>query len=253
MPNLDAEIKFDQQKGVLQVLLPLTTPTGKIRVKRRKNTGEFGKPIATTQTPLTEADYIEWQITYDTGDPNKQSAVKEISFQRNNKLRYGFELTTLLYEGIRHGVFEKEVIERLLTHAGSIKEADFLENRKHIIRESKGAISANNKRIYKFYEDKYPVFIYERDDFVLEVKIMHKQKAVGYQAMIYICLPLKNAIGSEEINLIGRPAKSKERAIFEISRNKNNFVLDAFEIFAEASKRHNEDVIKILKEFKRIF
>ena len=47
----------------LKYELPLTTSTGRARVKRRKN--EFGEPLK-TEDKLSNEDYIEWQISYST-------------------------------------------------------------------------------------------------------------------------------------------------------------------------------------------
>src|SRR3989344_5775820 len=48
---------------ILKYTLPLTTSTGKARVKRRKN--NFGEPISVKgNNVFTEEDYIEWQISY---------------------------------------------------------------------------------------------------------------------------------------------------------------------------------------------
>ena len=45
----------------LEYELPLTTSTGRARVKRRKD--EFGEPLK-TEDKLSDEDYIEWQISY---------------------------------------------------------------------------------------------------------------------------------------------------------------------------------------------
>ena len=48
-------------ENTLKYELPLTTSTGRARVKRRKN--EFGEPLK-TEDKLSNEDYIEWQISY---------------------------------------------------------------------------------------------------------------------------------------------------------------------------------------------
>ena len=54
--------KISIEKESIVIELPLTTPKGKVRVKRRIN--NFGYPIATKLNPFQENDYIEWQISY---------------------------------------------------------------------------------------------------------------------------------------------------------------------------------------------
>lgn len=53
-------MQFYDNKIVIE--LPLTTPTGKARVKRRSK--NFGIPISTKKENLTDKEYIEWQISY---------------------------------------------------------------------------------------------------------------------------------------------------------------------------------------------
>lgn len=48
-------------ENTLKYELPLTTSTGRARVKRRKE--EFGEPLK-TEDKLSNEDYIEWQISY---------------------------------------------------------------------------------------------------------------------------------------------------------------------------------------------
>lgn len=96
-------------------------------------------------------------------------------------------------------------------------------------------------------EEKYPLYILEQPDFEIEVIIRHKQRAVGYQSMVYVCLPIKNA-ESEEI--IGRYAFTNEAVRFRLTNDKNNFVFDAFKLFSLASKKHNEDIKSILQAIK---
>ncbi|MGB9595960.1 MAG: R.Pab1 family restriction endonuclease [Candidatus Poribacteria bacterium] len=78
---------------------------------------------------------------------------------------------------------------------------------------------------------KYPMFLIEGKDYDIEINLKHKQRAVGYQAMIYVCLPLTNADG----DIIGRKTKANEQACFTITKDKNNFVFDAIKAFNKAN------------------
>lgn len=49
----------------LKVKLPMTQPTGKIRIKRRSFFSEYGMPVASRSECLDLKCYIEWQIGYD--------------------------------------------------------------------------------------------------------------------------------------------------------------------------------------------
>ena len=56
---------FDKEDKKILVDIPLTTPTGKTRIKSRSMFYEYGKPHATRSVPLTQNNYVEWQIGYD--------------------------------------------------------------------------------------------------------------------------------------------------------------------------------------------
>ena len=82
----------------LKVVLPLTQPTGKIRVKRRNAFNEYGQPVATRQLPLSQCDYVEWQIGYDLEvDKAIGTSLESIRFINNaGKEKCPYELSELI-------------------------------------------------------------------------------------------------------------------------------------------------------------
>src|SRR5689334_7082854 len=94
----------------IKLLLPLTTHTGKIRVKKRKDIFYQGLPVATRTTPLDSDCYLEWQISYDLKKDNPNFAkhyasVKnkgEINNENNESTgRYIYELSDYLIEIVK--------------------------------------------------------------------------------------------------------------------------------------------------------
>ena len=123
--------KIEVGKGKLIVKLPLTNPTGKIRVKRRGRTSNYGIPIATRREVFKEIDYVEWQISYATDNPPVESKVEDI---RLNNGQAGFELTKLLCEGIKIGILSKNDIQEMETFIKNIKKEDTLEENEKNMR-----------------------------------------------------------------------------------------------------------------------
>jgi hypothetical protein len=243
MPNIPARITVGQDN--LLVGLPLTNPTGKIRVKRRAGEHDFGQPFSARQNPIDANCYIEWQIGYDNEKSTDPEVVKEIWYEKERKKKYAYELTVLLYRGLQAGIFTLEGARTLLEFANSVGEQDFIENRYgHRISRTVTAPQVTIKNITLIeIEEKYPVLLYsDKQGFVVEVVLKHKQRAVGYQPMIYVSLPLEDAEG----NIVGIKAEPNEFATFRVTRENNNFVHKTFEIFSIASKRHNEDVKSLL-------
>ncbi len=102
--NIPAKIFI--RNGRLIIELPLTNPTGKIRVKRRSETSNYGLPIATRTEKFTENDYVEWQISYATQNPPDESKVDDVVINDN---QIGFELTKLLAEGMKLQILSEDI------------------------------------------------------------------------------------------------------------------------------------------------
>jgi len=123
--------KIEVGKGKLIVKLPLTNPTGKIRVKRRGKTSNYGKPIATRREVFKENDYVEWQISYATDNPPVESKVEDIRLNG----QVGFELTKLLCEGIKLGILSSNDVQDMEIFIGDVNRDDTLEENEEILRE----------------------------------------------------------------------------------------------------------------------
>lgn len=248
MPNLPAKIDLkDLINGdkTICIKLPVTNPTGKIRVKRRLQDYELGEPIATRQAVIDEYCYLEWQIGYDSRDPADESSIEEITFTRKGEIKYGSELTKIYYLGLLNGIFQENSIESLLQFAHNINDEQYFEKQLSVSRIEKGDFSFLGLN-FKKIEEKYPLLILKGSGYDIEVIVRHKQRAVGFQSMIYVCLPIN--VMNERI--MGRTAEAKEYVSLNVSENINNFVYDAFKVFSLASKQHNEDIINILNSIK---
>lgn len=194
----------------IECKLPITMPTSKVRVKRD---GIY--PVATTKEILTEQDYIEWQISYLRGD---------------ELIEFG-EILKIAFERC---IVTKDDIESLFEH---FKEADTFEEKFRINRSTTNETFRHFKIIY----EKTPILRREFDDgCYIDIVLRHKQRAVGYQAMVYIYVPLKNT----QPCLIGSRAQSKQMVKWVPRRE---HVLGLLEAFLVASKKHKEDMVKKIK------
>jgi len=279
--------------------LPLTTSTGKARVKRREE--NFGEPISVKgENKFTKEDYIEWQISYfmnldslwiyfkKAKDLNKKltyfketfsffkpeelikdiegfikqnSQIKKKDFKsklknifnkhkeciiakehKNNQEYVMFELADLFKIALKQGVENKNEVEELLR---------FNENKGMIDIEKQYKIrrTALNKKIsedFICFEENYPVFVKNLNEkSFVEIQLKHKQKAVGYQSMIYFCVWLNYIKDHSGNSVIGRSAKSKELIDIKITKEEIIGIAKAFMI---ASQDHNIDIKVILKE-----
>lgn len=239
--NIPAKIFVEDNK--LVVKLPLTNPTGKIRVKRREKASNYGIPIATRREPFQENDYVEWQISYVTDDPPIDSKVEDVTLNG----QVGFELTKLLCEGIKLEVLLNSDIEEMKSFIDSVEHSDTLEENERILREdSKLEVKGGFKKSI----EKSPLFIKNNEEkgYFVEIILKHKQRAVGLQAMVYLCIYINRLKDGDGKPLIGREAKPKEFGILEISSKNKEIVTDVVKAFAIASRQHMNDIKSILNQ-----
>jgi hypothetical protein len=96
-------VKYNAKNDQIVVNLPITTPTGKVRVKRLV-AGHAADPVACRSVPLAVDDYLEWQISYDTDSLDDPSILSNVVLNKPQGLRYGYELVRLLVESKSIGI-----------------------------------------------------------------------------------------------------------------------------------------------------
>jgi hypothetical protein len=238
--------KIFTENGQLIIKLPLTNPTGKIRVKRRSKTSNYGIPIATRKISFTNEDYVEWQISYATQNPPETSKVEDIII---NNEQIGFELTKLLYEGSILGILSTEDFNEMEKFIKDVQDKDTLEENEKIVRENK---MQEIKGGFKKFEEKTPVFIKKNDEkgYFVEIILKHKQRAVGLQAMVHLCIYIEKLVDENGKSLIGRTATTREFGKIEINSENKELIKDVVKAFALASQVHKRDILSILRQVK---
>jgi len=114
---------------------------------------------------LCEEDYIEWQISY--------GEVKKLS-------EFG-EILALVY---KNGIVKKDDINEVKKEFENTKT---FEEAYKISREETGKDYHKFKVLY----EKTSILRYEFDDgHYIDIVLRHKQRAVEYQAMVYIYIPI---------------------------------------------------------------
>jgi len=251
-------LKVDYCNKKILIEIPLTQPTGKIRIKERKSYTDFGVPIATRQKVFNENMYVEWQISYDAEFGSTKanlSTLKDKNFvfkAFNGKKKVLYELSEYLYYFYKMGVISKQNLDKLESFVLGIPNKNLIEN---IYRIYKSNPIRRTINCVEFLESeiKYPHLIYDFNNcfqIIAEITIREKQKAVGIQPMVYICFPVSYLKDKNGNSIIGRKAQEKESAIFELNEKNAFIVEDAFKIFGMLSQSHRHDVLEILKLIK---
>ena len=245
-PAADTEykrIRIEPGEQVVTARLPLTDVSGAARVKRMESPG-VGIPVAPTKTKLDDTCYLEWQISYDTPNPQHESAVPGIRFQRDARTKYGCELSKLLAESRRLGLLSDAQLRAVRAELDALKTATLEENETMAV-----APSTDGKPLpdgFTRFVEKVPVFQKTTDDGRIEIRLKQKQRAVGYQAMVYACVPLARWSRADGAPRGPGAARTKETVAVRFTAENAGYLLDLVRAFGMASREHNADLAKIL-------
>ncbi len=243
------------ENQTITVNIPLTTPRGKTRIKKRDDLTEYGVPVSTKSEPFSQNCYVEWQIGYDvvTSDKEKldKTTLKNLRFTgANEKEKALYELSEYIKYFYDWNVISRQELTNMLDYLSAMNENDFLDNP---ITHPELAIKRTNfveKQINGFgflwTQVEYPLLVYKfgNSDIVNEIIIKEKQRAVGVQPMLYLCFPITELENFE--TLLGRTANTNECATFLIDKNNIGVFLETLKLFGTLSKNHNKDVISII-------
>ena len=236
----------------LKVVLPLTQSSGKVRVKERSFFYEYGMPFATRQKKLGLKNYVEWQISYDfapkKGEPMLTSLDGMTFRDYAQKRKYAYELGEMLFYAHREGLLSDEDVANLCGQVAALPpEATFSEmDSLQICRTHPRKTTVNGLEFHKM-EVKYPLLArrFGEYDIYAEVMVKEKQKGVGIQPMLYVCIPITSLVFAK--NAIGRTLDAKETAEWTIGSTEAALVLELFRIFGMLSPKHRHDILALLK------
>lgn len=225
----------------VRIRLPLTDVTGKVRVKEKTADG-FGLPVAPMKTVLGKKHYLEWQIGYDTPGTNSPSFVPQIKFTRNGETKYGHELSKIIFKTVQLGLLSTNDLLRELAALKKISADEFEESQPvQIETETNRATDGFQRAVQRV-----PQFTKTTPHGSVQIQLKQKQRAVGYQAMVYVCLPMNEVLTMDGTPRKTGPAKSKETVYYDFNRENTSLLLDIIHAFGMASQQHNDDISQIL-------
>ncbi|WQY89036.1 R.Pab1 family restriction endonuclease [Helicobacter pylori] len=235
-------IRIDNNKKVIGVSIPLTSISGKARVKIRHVFSDYGISTATRKIPFSLKHYIEWQIGYDVPIKDKEkfelTTLKDEKYHflgANNKVKTLYELSEIIYYAKQLNLISLENLENTLKYLE--KQKQFIED--NFIRErfrshQFGGMDFELSRI------SYPLLIHSFNDNQLsEIVIREQQYGSKTQVMLYFCfsiLELKTATP-----LLNRTAMLKEHALLTIHKTNALVFLEMLKIFGFLSQAHHNE------------
>ncbi|MCQ2937582.1 R.Pab1 family restriction endonuclease [Helicobacter pylori] len=204
-------IRIDDDKKAIEVSIPLTSISGKVRVKIRHAFSDYGISTATRKIPFSLKHYVEWQIGYDVPIKDKEkfelTTLKDEKYHflgANNKVKTLYELSEIIYYAKQLGLISLEKLENTLKYLE--KQKQFIDN-----------------------------FTITREGF--------RSHQFGGMDFCFSILELKTATP-----LLNRTAALKEQALLTINKTNALMFLEMLKIFGLLSQAHHSDVLKILEK-----
>lgn len=244
------EARLEVKKDKVSFVLPLTQPTGKVRIKERNSFCEYGNPVAVRQTPLSLKNYVEWQIGYDLlyNEQNlEKTTLKKFEFlnyKEERKLPY--ELSEIIYYSFKNDYITLNDIKEIYSRINSTKTTLDVIDSMQITRTNPIEIMIDDVDFYQM-KVSYPLIVHKFGKYDIYAEIMNreKQRAVGVQPMLYVCLPITSLEFKSQP--IGRVLDSKECGKWIIGKEEAKLSLELFRIFGMLTEKHKYDVMAILK------
>jgi hypothetical protein len=248
-----SQILINHQHKVISVAIPLTANSGKIRIKNRSNLNEYGKIFASKRIPFTLSNYVEWMIGYDVPQ-FIDTTLPSVRFTgANGKIKALYELSEFIYYFRQWNIISVENLEAIENYLYTIPDENLIANNAQlkISRDDFDEMVVNEVQ-FKQSIVKYPLLVkvFENSGIICEIKITEQQRAMATQPMLYLCFPITELRADSP--LIGRTAKTKEVAYFDITKENIGVFLEVLKMFGILSDSHKSDVLKIIHIIKTV-
>jgi len=241
-------MEYTIKENNILLTIPATN-AGKFRFKKRKNRLDFGKTFSTRKGPFDDQTYLEWQISYDVPIKDVEEGKKGTKLTSkhfigsNGKTKYPYELSEIFYKTMESEFISIEEVKNILKEICGYKS--FIDE-KAITVEHHSRLTLNGINFEETSIKLPTLFMIETlDDTQIEVSIQKQQYASGVQPMVYFCIPLKAFKNSSEIH--GKSSVSGDKLVYVINKSNVLNIACMMKVFGMASKRHNHDVVEILK------
>ncbi len=243
--------KINSENKEIIISIPLTTTSGKTRIKQRDNIYGYGLPFASRSSKLNQKNYIEWQIGYDLEINHHKislTTLPNLTFTAyNEKEKSLYELSEYLYYLSKFKIITISELRELKNYINDIPKDQLISKHSHcLIKRTHPVLETINHLDFEILKIEYPQLIHKFKNYevIAEITIKEKQRAIGIQPMLYFCFPITELFSKEP--LIGRTANKKEFADFKINEDNAFIIIEMIKIFGMLSDSHQFDTIQII-------
>jgi len=173
--------KIDYENKELLIAIPLTTTSGKTRVKQRDNIYGYGLPFASRTNRFNQKNYIEWQIGYDIETKSSKTdltTIKDITFRAyNGKEKYLYELSEYLYYLVDFELIKIDELILLKDFLNNLKDSDLIEKHSHCqIKRTHPQNESINSLNFEILKVEYPQLIHKFENYEIITEITIREK-----------------------------------------------------------------------------
>ncbi len=197
---------------------------------------------------------MEWQISYDVEIKNegfKDTTLPEKLFvAANGKKKAFYELSEYLYYFHSWSFVTNTELKSIFEFLSDLREEDLISNHEdcEIKRTHPVEKRINNLQFFGLTLE-YPQLLYRYGKYAIEITIREKQRAVGVQPMLYLCVPIIEI--QARTDLIGRLSEKNERGKFLFDSKNHRVIVEMIKIFGMLSPSHNKDIVEIIETTMR--
>jgi hypothetical protein len=235
-------LRLELFKNEIKIFIRKKTE-GKIRFKRFNQYG-LGEQIKQEDINLKENNqYIEWLITYNIEaskndfDPNwliSECTYKDIK----GKKRRPYELSKILFEFKRKNWVTSQDLQNLINEIQ--KYSLFLEDFPTYIQMENEKLNLGTLT-FEIRKWVIPLFrIYNSDGTFIEAIKEKQQFAYQMQIMVYFCIPFT-------CHTIDQNPDNPNEIVYLLTNDNIDSIINLIKVFGCASKRHQHDILEILR------
>ena len=252
----ELSFKYDPNGKYVLVYLPLTSPTGNIRVRRRSSNKEYGYQVHKNGIK-DEYCYVEWQIKYDTRNVDESETKLGFTRSINGEQKYTHSLSDIINFFYINKIVSwndliqiKEDLETTPPFDLITENEDLLNKQKRYIVEDQPIVDIGGFEVHQ-YVTAFPLYLVSLDQGI-EAEIGMFEGGLATSVLLphfYLCIPFTSLLNFDDLN--GRGSYSNEDGVFEINSNNIGIFLDILRLHGLMSPKHKSDVIDIIDAILR--
>lgn len=152
--------------------------------------------------------YIEWQIGYDllaTSANSKNTSLPHLKFSNyKQETKFAYELSEIIYYSHKLKLISEKDISDTYNKIKNVTDDNLIDviDKMRIFRTSPIETTINDMMFFEM-KVSYPLIVHKfgKYDIYAEVMNREKQRGVGVQPMLYVCIPI-TALNLSETRLI---------------------------------------------------